>query len=68
MREEILVQFGMKIKALRLAKGYSQEQLAERAFLHRTYIGMIERGEKNITLKNIYRLAVALGVSIKDLF
>lgn len=68
MHDEIITQFGHRIKSLRLAKGFSQEQLADRAFLHRTYIGMIERGEKNLTLKNIYRLAKALEVDVKELF
>jgi len=46
----------------------SQERLAERAGLHRTYIGAIERGERNVSLKNIARIAKALGVQAKDLF
>ena len=48
-------------------KGLSQEELAYKADLHRTYIGMIERAEKNITLLNIEKLAVALEVNIKEL-
>lgn len=54
MKETILVQFGQKIREERLKKNLSQEQLADRAGVHRTYIGMIERAEKNITLINIY--------------
>jgi Helix-turn-helix. len=46
----------------------SQEELAFRAGLHRTYIGMIERAEKNVTLCNIKKIADALGIDIKDLF
>ena len=46
----------------------SQEQLADRAGVHRTYIGMIERAEKNITLVNIEKIAKALGIDITDLF
>jgi len=68
MEESILIHFGERVKSIRRLKGYSQEQLAERAHLHRTYIGMIERGEKNITLKNIYRIAKGLDVEIKELF
>ncbi len=68
MVESILIHFGERVKSIRRLKGYSQEQLAERAHLHRTYIGMIERGEKNITLKNIYRIAKGLDVEIKELF
>lgn len=48
--------------------GLSQEKLAVKAGVHRTYIGMIERGEKNVTIVNIEKLAKALNVSIKELF
>ena len=65
--EDIKVKFGQRVKELRLAKGYSQEKLAEIANLHRTYIGMLERAEKNITLINIEKIAHALNVEIKDL-
>lgn len=51
----------------RLKQKLSQEALAEKADLHRTYIGMIERGEKNITLGNIIKIAAALDVSVSDL-
>lgn len=54
--------FGENIRARRLALHLSQEALAERAGVHRTYIGMIERFEKNVTIYNIERLANALGV------
>jgi transcriptional regulator with XRE-family HTH domain len=64
----ILTQFGEKVKGLRNEKGLSQEQLAFKANFHRTYIGMIERAERNITLANIKKLADALEVDIKDLF
>jgi transcriptional regulator with XRE-family HTH domain len=53
---------------LRRLKGISQEELADKANLHRTYIGMIERAEKNITLINIEKIAKALNVDIKKLF
>ncbi len=66
--QEILIRFGKTIQNIRKDRNMSQEQLAEKADLHRTYIGMIERAEKNITLKNIHKLATALGVTIKDLF
>lgn len=64
---EILVNFGNNVRELRKKKGYSQEELAFRADLHRTYIGMIERAEKNITLINIEKIAVALEVEVKEL-
>lgn len=56
-----------KIKRLRIAEGLSQEELAERCRLHRTYIGAIERGERNITLNTLYDIASALGVSPAEL-
>lgn len=64
----ILNAFGSRIRFLRKAKGLSQEELAHLADVHRTYIGMIERGEKNITLLNISRLAKALKTKIPELF
>ena len=67
-KENIRIQFGQKVQRLRNEKGLSQEQLAEIAHVHRTYIGMIERAEKNITLLNIEKIAKALKVNIKDLF
>lgn len=66
-KQEILINFGERIRELRKIKGFSQEELAHRAGLHRTYIGMIERAEKNITLINIGRIAFALEVNIKEL-
>lgn len=66
-KKEILIAFGDKIRELRKEKGLSQEELADKADLHRTYIGMIERAEKNITLLNIKKIAVALDVEIKIL-
>ena len=65
---EIVNKFGERVRQLRKQKGLSQEELAHRADLHRTYIGMIERAEKNITLLNIEKIANALELSIKDLF
>lgn len=67
LASEILNRFGSKVRGLRKDLGFSQEELAERANLHRTYIGMIERAEKNITLLNIERLANALDVSVSQL-
>lgn len=52
--------FGFQVKTIRLAIGFSQETLAERADLHRTYVGSVERGERNISLNNIVKLAQAL--------
>lgn len=63
----ILEVFGQNVRTFRVEQGLSQEQLAEKAGLHRTYIGMIERAEKNITLCNIEKIALALNVDIKSL-
>ncbi len=67
-KEKILIKFGEKVRYFRKEQGLSQEQLAFKANLHRTYIGMIERAEKNITLVNIEKIATALQVDIKELF
>lgn len=67
MKKTVLVNFGLKVCEERKKLGLSQEELANRAGVHRTYIGMIERAEKNITLKNIEKIAKALNVSIGDL-
>lgn len=64
---EILKIFGERVRQLRKQKDISQEELAHRADLHRTYIGMIERAEKNITLLNIEKIANALEVDISNL-
>jgi transcriptional regulator with XRE-family HTH domain len=62
-----LIEFGRRLRALRIEKGLSQEALAEAASLHRTYVSSVERGERNIALVNILRLAVALSVDPGDL-
>ncbi len=67
-KDPILQSFGQRVQALRKEHNLSQEQLAELAGVHRTYIGMIERAEKNITLRNIEKIAIALHVEIKALF
>ena len=67
-RKTILIKFGDKVRSERLKQNISQEELAARAGVHRTYIGMIERAEKNITLENIEKVAKALKISIADLF
>jgi transcriptional regulator with XRE-family HTH domain len=64
---EILNLFGENVRKYRRLLNISQEELAHRAELHRTYIGMIERAEKNITLVNIEKIANALEVKIEDL-
>jgi transcriptional regulator with XRE-family HTH domain len=66
-KSKILIRFGEKVRELRIHKGLSQEQLAHLADVHRTYIGMIERAEKNITLINIEKISNALEIDIKEL-
>ena len=66
-KRKVLIKFGERVRELRKEKELSQEQLSYKADLHRTYIGMIERAEKNITLVNIEKIANALDVSINDL-
>jgi len=67
-KSEVLRKFGEKIRVERIRLNLSQEELAAQAGVHRTYVGMIERAEKNITLENIEKFSKALGVEIKDLF
>lgn len=67
-KSEILIKFGQRVREERQKLNLSQEELADKAGVHRTYIGMIERAEKNITLENIEKIAKALGKSIASLF
>lgn len=67
MEYRILRHFGEQVKRLRKKRIWSQEELAKRAGLHRTYIGSIERGERNVSLINVERIAKALKVKIPDL-
>lgn len=65
---EKLKKLGERIKYFRKQAGYSQEELSEVTGLHRTYIGAIERGERNVTLLNIYKITEGLNITINDLF
>jgi transcriptional regulator with XRE-family HTH domain len=69
-RREAQIQkdFGERVRSLRKQKGLSQESLALACDLDRTYIGSVERGERNISLLNISKIAIALGVPAKELF
>lgn len=67
MSSAIQKRFGKRVRTIRTEQGISQERLGELAGVHRTYVGMIERGEKNITLTNIDKFAKALKVPIDQL-
>ncbi len=67
-KNSIQISFGKKVRDLRIKSGYSQEAFAFECGLHRTYIGCIERGEKNITIVNIEKIAKALKVEVYKLF
>jgi transcriptional regulator with XRE-family HTH domain len=67
VESQILVKFGKRVREERVKNGLSQEDLANLAGVHRTYIGMIERAEKNITLENIEKVATALGLKPDEL-
>lgn len=67
MAVDPIAKVASQVRVFRLAHGWSQEQLAERCDLHRTYIGAIERGERNITVLTLFKLAGALGCDVADL-
>lgn len=64
---DVLIRFGENLRKIRQRVGISQERLAELAGLHRTYVSSIERGERNVSLLNIERLAKALAVPMSKL-
>ncbi len=63
----ILSKFGEKLKVVRKSKGITQEELAVKLYMHKNYIGMIERGERNPTIRTLYKIAKALKVSASEL-
>lgn len=65
--EALAKRFGTLIRRLRLQRGLSQERFGEVAGLHRTFIGMVERGETNVTLATAYKLAAALGIDLSGI-
>jgi transcriptional regulator with XRE-family HTH domain len=67
-KRDVLKLFGDRVREIRLSKGLSQEELARLAKIDRTYMGGIERGERNAGIRNVWRIAIALGVSAADLF
>ena len=66
-RADILVRFGLRVRELRKEQGYSQESFAAACELDRTYIGGIERGERNVALRNIETIADTLGITLSTL-
>ena len=66
-RRDILKRFGSRVRSLRLETGLSQEKFAAKCGLDRTYVGSVERGERNIAIRNIEKIAKALRISISDL-
>ena len=68
MKSPVNILFGKQVAALRRSKNLSQEELADKCGIHRTYIGALERGEKSPTLNTIEKIANALEITIKELF
>lgn len=68
MRNDKLLAFGLRVRYLRKSKGLTQEEMAVLAGIDRSYMGHIERGEKNVTLNKIYQITDALGIDVADLF
>ena len=68
VRDDFRVAFGQRVRDLRARLELSQEELAERTGLHRNYIGGIERGERNVAILNIVRVAAGLEVTLAEMF
>jgi len=66
-KQDILQAFGDRIRELRKEAGWSQEELADEAELDRTYVGGIERGERNLALRNILKIAQTFGLTMSEL-
>jgi len=66
-KEPARVRFGANLRVARKALGLSQEKLGEKAGLHHTYVGSVERGERNVSINNMERLAEAVGREITEL-
>ena len=67
MNNDIKKKLGKRIKDLRVEQGFSQEELASKSLLHRTYISDIERGERNVSIENVERIAKALDITPSEL-
>ena len=68
MKEHILIRYGQAVRKVRLEQGISQEELADRCGLHRTYISDVKLGKRNISLENIERIAISLNRTLSDFF
>ena len=68
MKEHILIRYGQAVRKVRLEQGISQEELADRCGLHRTYSSDVELGKRNISLENIERIAISLNRTLSDFF
>lgn len=68
MKEHILIRYGQAVRKVRWEQGISQEELADRCGLHRTYISDVELGKRNISLENIERIAISLNRTLSDFF
>jgi transcriptional regulator with XRE-family HTH domain len=68
MSKRDLQKFGKRLKALRIDKGLTQLELAERLDMSPNFVGMIERGERNTTVENIFKISRALGIKPSNLF
>jgi len=68
MNTKILEKLGMQLKIARKNKGLTQEQLAEKVKIHPTYVGKLEAGKNNVSVKMLYKIANALDIKLKDLF
>ncbi|MFJ7935541.1 helix-turn-helix transcriptional regulator [Sporosarcina sp. FSL K6-1522] len=66
--EDIVKVVGERIRSFRKERGLSQEELAHQASLHNTYIGQLERGEKNATIESLLKITNALGITLEELF
>lgn len=66
--DDISIKIGTRVKQIRQSKGISQEELADTAYLNRSFVGLIERGKKNATVKTIEKICIALGITLQEFF
>jgi transcriptional regulator with XRE-family HTH domain len=68
VKDQLQKALGQRVRQLRLRKGYSQEAFADHCGVHRTFMGTIERGETNLSLQNLARIATGFGITLSKLF